>query len=392
MYVTNTEKYFVECVKKGILGEQVDFVPEGLDYQHLYNLCKSHSMSVVVFRATEHLKEQLNNRFYLAVQRSAHRHIVWDVQSAYDVNTVLEAFEERGIRHMPLKGYHLKKLYPTTDMRYASDCDILIDVNQLSEIRALIKALGLSVNRYDEHHDIVYYPETKTIFELHKTIFVGPLEQYFGVESKGFERARVREGYQYFYEMDRERFYISLLGHSAYHFAESAGVGIRHLTDIYLYRKAYDLNEEYLNTELDKCGLRQFKDEFEKVSAYFFEDTDADAFTQKLAKHILESSLLAHSELKSASDVAANAEEGDKKARRKSIWKKIFLPTEQMKFSYPVLKKHIWLLPIFHVVRWVQVLFTRPKAIGQLKKMNDIEENDLAYMKEIRGGLGINHL
>lgn len=103
--------------------------------------------------------------------------------------------------------------------------------------------------------------------------------------------------------------------------------------------------------------------------------------------------MLANEEKKSASDVAANASKADdKKAKRKSVWRKIFLPTEQMKFSYPVLKKHIWLLPIFHVVRWVQVLFTRPKAIGQLKKMNDVKESDLAYMKEIRGGLGINHL
>jgi hypothetical protein len=38
------------------------------------------------------------------------------------------------------------------------------------------------------------------------------------------------------------------------------------------------------------------------------------------------------------------------------------------------------------------IIFTRPKAIGQLKKMNDVEATDLAYMKDIRGGLGINHL
>ncbi len=49
-------------------------------------------------------------------------------------------------------------------------------------------------------------------------------------------------------------------------------------------------------------------------------------------------------------------------------------------------------MPIFHIVRWGQVLFTRPKAIGQLKKINNVEEKDLAYMKEIREGLGINHL
>ncbi|MBE5737078.1 MAG: hypothetical protein E7348_01625 [Clostridiales bacterium] len=391
--MTITEKFFVECVKKAIKNEKIEIVPDGLDYKQLYNLCATHSMSTVVFKALENVKEKILPQFLTAIQRSVNRHVMIDVQSAYDIETVLSAFEKRGLKYMPLKGYHLKKLYPSSDMRYASDCDVLIDVNELKEVRELVNELGLATKRYDEHHDIVYYPTTRTIFELHKTIFVGPLEQYFGVENKGFDRARVRDGYKYFYELDREIFYISLLGHSAYHFAESAGVGIRHLTDIYLYRKAYKLNEEYLNEQLDKCGLRQFKEQFEKVANYFFEDEKADEFTLKLAKHILESSLLANQSKKSASDVAANASQtNDKKAKSKSIWKKIFLPTEQMKFLFPILKKAIILLPIFHVVRWAQVLFTRPKAIGQLKKMNDVEPNDLAHMKEIRSGLGINHL
>ena len=390
--MTNTEKFFVECVKKGIKDEKIDVIPDELDYKQFYNLCASHSMSVVVFKALERVKGKLLPQFLDALQRSVHRQVMQDVQSEYDINTLLTAFEERGFRYMPLKGYHLKKLYPSTDMRYASDCDVLIDVDQIKEIRALVDEMGLATKRHDEHHDIVYYPETKTIFELHKTIFVGPLEKYFGVENKGFERAHLREGYQYFYEMDRELFFISILAHSAYHFAEAAGVGIRHLTDIYLYRKAYELDEKYLNTELEKCGLLQFKEQFEKVAAYFFEDAEADEFTLKLAEHVLESSLLANAKKQSASDVAAHAGSDDKKARKKSIWRKIFLPTAQMKFLFPVLKRAVWLLPIFHVVRWMQVLFTRPQAIGQLKKMNDVDENELAQMKEIRGGLGINHL
>ena len=391
--MTNTEKFFVECVKKGIKDEKIESIPDELDYKQFYNLCASHSMSVVVFKVLENVKDELLPQFLTALQRSVHRHVMLDVQSEYDINTVLTAFEEHGLKYMPLKGYHLKKLYPSTDMRYASDCDVLIDVAQLKEVRALVDELGLATKRHDEHHDIVYYPETKTIFELHKTIFVGPLEQYFGVENKGFEKASVREGYQYFYEMDRERFYISLLGHSAYHFAESAGVGIRHLTDIYLYRKAYDLNVEYLNAELEKCGLRQFKDEFEKVSAYFFEDAEADEFTRKLAKHILESSLLANEGKKAASDIAANiGENSDKKARRKTVLRKIFPLKDHMQFSYPVLKKVVWLLPLFYPIRWIHVLFTRPKNIGQLKGYGSVEESELTEMKKIRGGLGINHL
>ncbi len=391
--MTTTEKFFVECVKRGIKAERIDTVPENLDYKQFYNLCVSHSMSLVVFKAIENVKAKLLPQFLTALQRSAYRHVMLDVQSKHDINTVLTAFESHGLKYMPLKGYHLKKLYPSGDMRYASDCDILIDTDQLKEVRALVSELGLATKRYDEHHDIVYFPGTKTVFELHKTIFVGPLEKYFGIGNKGFERARVKEGYRYFYEMDPETFYISILGHSAYHFAESAGVGIRHLTDIYLYRKAYTLDEEYLNSELEKCGLLQFKNEFEKLSEYFFEDAEADGFTEKLATHILDSSLLSNDDKKAASDVVANTGDADNgKAKARTFWRKVFLPTEQMKFSYPVLKKAVWLLPVFHVVRWFQVLFTRPGSIKQLKEYTKVKDEDLIHMKEIRDGLGIGHL
>ena len=68
------------------------------------------------------------------------------------------------------------------------------------------------------------------------------------------------------------------MGHSAYHFAESAGVGIRYLADIYLYRKAYNLDENYLDEELEKCNLKTFKQEFEKVVAYLFDSTNSMSF------------------------------------------------------------------------------------------------------------------
>lgn len=54
--MTNTEKFFVECVKKGIKDEKIECIPDELDYKQFYNLCTSHSMSVVVFKAMEKRK------------------------------------------------------------------------------------------------------------------------------------------------------------------------------------------------------------------------------------------------------------------------------------------------------------------------------------------------
>ena len=390
--VTNTEKFFVECVKRGIKGEKIDCIPAGLDYQQFHRLCALHSMSVAVLRAVEAVKDALPQKILSALEHAAYRHLTYDVQSARDIDMFLAALEARGFRYMPLKGYHLKKLYPSSDMRYASDFDILIDASRLKELRKFLNEYGLKTMRRDEHHDIVYHPENKTVFELHKTMFVGAFEEYFGEREKGFEGARVKEGYKFFYEMDKERFYLSILAHSAQHFVIGGGVGIRHLSDVYLYRKTYTLDDEYLNSELEKCGLKRFKEEFEKVAYFLFDDVDAPPFTEKLAEHILSSAILANSEKKVASEVVSVGESEHRKAQKKAFWRKVFLPTEQMKFQFPVLKKAIWLLPVFHIVRWIKVIFTRPQSVGRLKEFSFVSAEDMAYIKELRTGLGIEKL
>lgn len=378
-----TERFFVDCIKAGISENIISDLPQGIDYKILYNLCVSHSASVIVFYAVQGIKEKLPGKFYNAINFSTQHHVMRDVQLGVDSKTVIDAFEENAIKFMPLKGYHLKKLYPKTEMRYTSDCDILIDKKEIKKIRQIVKELGLKTKRHDEHHDIVYFDGTKSIFELHKMLFVGELGKYFGI---GFEKANLKEGFKYYYELSPEDFYMAMLAHSAYHFSEGGGVGIRHLADIYVYRKHYDLNENYLTQEFQKCGLREFQIQFEKLEKYFFENSDADAFTIKLADYVLESSVLGNKDKKSASDVSAN------RTKCKTLFKIIFPSVANMRFSYPVLNKMIFLLPFFYVVRWVRVIFKTPKRISKLKDINAVSEKDIEEIKTIRDGLGINGL
>ncbi len=388
--MTITEKFFVECVNCGIKGEKIIALPNDLDYKQLYRLCTAHSMSALVLTALEKVKDKLFDKFLSSLSHLASKQARKDIQSSYDLEKVLSIMEERGLKYMPLKGFYLKKLYPSSEMRYASDWDILIDKNQLKTLRNLTKELGLSVEKRDEHHDVMYNPETKTVFEFHKTLFVGKLEKYFGV---GFEKAKLKEGYKGFYELSKEDFYITILAHSAYHFAENAGVGIRHLTDVYLYKKHYDLDYNYIDLELEKCNLLKFKNEFEKLALYFFENGEESEFTLKLAKHVIDSSILANEGKHSASLIASSTENGrEKNAKGRTIFRKIFPTKENMAYSYPVLKKLMILLPIFYVVRWFHVLFTRPKNVKELAKISGANETEIALMKEIREGLNINSL
>ena len=381
--MNSTEAFFIDCVKAGIKQEKITEIPAALDYKKLYRLCACHSVSIIVFDALDGIKDELPRAFLEALKRSVRRHIIKDVQSDADQKTVMNAFENGGVKYMPLKGYHLKTLYPKTEMRYASDCDILIDVREIKKVRMIVKEWGLKIKRHDEHHDIVYFDETKSIFELHKMLFVGKLGEYFGV---GFEKAKLKDGYKYYYELSPEDFYITMLAHSAYHFAEGGGVGIRHLTDIFVFRRKYDLNEEYLKTELEKCGLRIFQLQFEKLEKYFFEDGESDEFILQLADYVLSSSLLGNEKKKSASDISAN----DTKAN--TIFRIIFPPVSKMKFSYPILKKAVFLLPLFYVVRWFRVLFKTPKRLSKMKQIKAVSEAEIEEVKRIREGLGINGL
>ena len=125
-----------------------------------------------------------------------------------------------------------------------------------------------------------------------------------------------------------------------------------------------------------------------------YKEEEVDDFTKKLAKHVIESSLLSNKDKKSASYVASLSKNDgdDKKAKKRSFWQTLFPRKESMQFTYPVLKKHGWLLPLFYFVRWVHVLFTRPKNIGKLREMNKVKKEDLLYMKEMRSRLGVTHL
>ena len=119
--MTVAERFFVACVKAEIKNESAQSILDCVDYKQLYKLCASHSMSVVVNKALETVRDKVPEAFMSAIEKSVQYHLMKDVQNEFDANTVLNAFDESQIKYMPLRGYHLKKLYPSTEMRYALD-------------------------------------------------------------------------------------------------------------------------------------------------------------------------------------------------------------------------------------------------------------------------------
>lgn len=390
MILDKEKSFFIESVKITICNDTLRSVDKGQKFKDIYALCGKHSVNVIVFEALKNFKDELPENFYNALKQKAQQDIIKDIQGSYDVETVISAFEENGVKFIPLKGYYLKNLYPKSEMRYATDYDVLIDEKQIDKVHEVAKSLGMVLKQKGDHHDIFYFPETKTVFEFHKSIFEGSLKATFG---NGFDRAKLKDGYKYFYELPPEDFYILILGHSAYHFAHGGGVGIRHVIDVYLYKKSYKFNDKYLEREIEKCGLTDFRKQFEKLADYLFADCDGDEFIEKLTDYILGSSVLGNADKKQASDIVANtASEKYKRAKRKTLTQLIFPPFKTMKGYYPILKNLPILLPFCYIVRWVTVIIKRPKSLKKIKKITSASEQDLSEIKVIRDKLGLKNL
>ena len=59
---------------------------------------------------------------------------------------------------------------------------------------------------------------------------------------------------------------------------------------------------------------------------------------------------------------------------------------------YPILKKHKLLLPWYHFIRHLTVIFKRRDHLNKLKKISDYKETEVKELKEILVGLGLDHI
>lgn len=386
--MTTEQRFLIDVVKSQLKGNKISEIPQGLNYSALYNLAIDQKLNVMLYYGIVHLGDKLDKSFLEQLQRSANRYVTRYIRSSVDVENLFNLLEENKINFLPLKGYWLKNYYPKEEMRFTHDYDILIDF-KCCNVKKLLLQNGYALHAEDPHHDVYYSPQTKTIFELHKTVFEGNLNQTFG---DGFKYAVSHKGSKYFKEFKLEDLYLSILAHSAAHFVEDAGFGIRTVIDCYfLKNKRSEMDEKYLNNRLTQCGILKFCTQLENLADLWFEDDikQMDSFTELFSNHILASATLSNSANFGANKLAQATAKGEANNKKRAVLRKIFLPKADMYRNYPWLRKAKFLLPIGHIVRWFKIIFTRPKNISQIKQINNADANDAQNILKLKEGLNL---
>lgn len=390
--ISGEAAYLIELLRAALYGEPAAPAPEGLDWGLLYRIARRHAVEVMAYHAMLRLDPSPDEAVMGKLKQCTLRQMARDMSREYEIEHILESFEQAGLDCMPLKGAIIRRLYPATEMRYMSDFDLLADPRRLSESGKLLLSLDYESYRRDTHHDIFYKKGFPLFVELHKMLIVGELGRYFGT---GFERAVLREGKAHVYDLSAEDYYIYLIGHMAYHFAHG-GIGVRSILDIRVYLDHYQnqMRWDYVNGELDRCGLRVFMGHLTRLSEAWFAGGESDVFLQQLGEYVLDSWVLGTEENSRILDaVKQYREDGDfKTAKTKAGYRIVFPTRENMRFLYPSLSKHPWLLPACHLHRWGKTLLFRKQNVSRLFETAGAPDHVISRTKQLYKKLGIDHL
>ena len=358
-------------------------LPSDFDWKAACEICRSHQILPMLYYGALQSEVAIPEDVRNFLERVTFQSIFIDKNQLYALSELERLFEENGIEYLPLKGALLKHLYPKTEMRSMGDADVLIRLEQYETIKPLLLKLGYE-EILESDHELVWNKKGALHLELHKRLIPSYNKDYYAYFGDGWKLAHRGEGYRY--EMKREDQFVYLFVHYAKHYRD-AGIGIRHLTDLYVYQKANsDMDQAYVERELKRLQLLTFYRNSMDTAAVWFDGAAETEMTDFMTGRIFGSGSYGTQENHVLSEGLKSAKEMPvEQVQKKRLLGMIFPSAKALSKKYPCLIKMPWLLPFVWVYRWVAaLLFKRDTIRSESKRVSAMSaENISAYQSEL---------
>jgi len=370
--------HLLSCVLK---DTQPENPPDKLDWEKLYKLAAWHGVSNMACYCLNRLArdkqppqdilEKFQNHRKKAVAREATQHIA--------VEQILDAFEEKGVVSMPLKGCLLKYLYPLPDMRIMADIDICFKMEQAEKVKKIMLRQGYTAKNQGKNH-YVYYRQPYMNIEMHHRLIAedSPYSDYL---NKTWERAVLKSGWRHTYELSCEDFFIYLVIHLTKHYV-GGGTGIRSFLDIWVYKERYkaELDWNYIQMELNGINLQEFAENIIGLCEVWFGNAQSNALYDEMTEYVSCSGVYGIRKHAVVSSICIKSSK--KYSVRTAKWLynlRLFFPTyDIMKIQYPFLEKVPSLLPTCWVLRGIRcIVFKRKHTLQMINDVNCVSEEDM---------------
>lgn len=371
----------IDLIRAALLGEELAAVPQGASPQEAAALISRQGLTCLVYPAVAKtprmapLRSLLEKEYLMEVSKITNQE--------HEISKWLDAAEAAGLDCIPLKGYLLRKLYPSFLMRSMTDMDVLMRGMDRPAVRSWMEGMGYEAEATHalSHHDN-YMKKPWMYMELH-THLMKPRPGRDELEQKIWSHATLMPGRSHIYQMKHEDFYIFHLLHLHKHFI-SRGVGLKSVVDIFVFNRHYGstLDREYLLSELELLGIREFALSMEQLSRMLLGDEPATEELKLVADYMADSGSFGTSENFHAIRLAKDTAK-DNKLRYKL--KLLFPGVKEMSKQYPSVLKVPFLLPFYWVARIFRRLF-RGKGNGiDVDQISDEKLDALRYVFRVTG-------
>ena len=379
-------RIFFLTLRAGLEGRELDTdVAEKVDadiLRKLYSLAKHHDMAHIVAKPLTALKCQGCEEIMARLSKEELLAVFRHEQLRYELEVIKEALGNSNIDFVALKGSVIRDLYREPYFRTSCDIDILVHEEELDRAIASLVEKGYIVKGEKSYHDISLFSESGVHLELHFNI-CEKQENLDKLLLRAWEFAeRADESREH--RFTKEFFVFHLVAHAAYHFT-AGGCGVKPLMDIYVLDEKLDYNKDTVREYCAECGIADFFDALCRLSQVWFGDEESDALLENMEDYILKAGVYGNTENK-----VAVAQKRGKGGKLGFLWRRIFIPYDDLKYYYPVLQKHKWLLPIMEIRRWFRLVFCGgfKKSLKELKtgaSMSDQRSASIEnLMKELK--------
>ena len=332
----------------------------GLDWEKIPALGKQHQISAMLFYGISESKLDPPAEVRDRLEKAASVNFLIDQRQQHELGCIRQAFEQNGIDYMLLKGARLKHLYPKTEMRQMGDADILIRVEQYERIKPLLTALGYT-EKSESDHELIWFKQKMLLVELHKRLIPSYNKDFYAYYGDGWQLAKKQSDASFEYAMKPEDEWIYLFTHFAKHYRDG-GIGIRHLTDLWLFLSAHpNMDEGYIRAQLDKLQLLRFYENIVRTARVWFDKANGDEVTDFITEVIFGSGSYGTEQAHVLADAVKTSKStgSAQSAKKRKMRNLLFLPYASMCIKYPFLKKLPFLLPVMWVVRALTAVFQK---------------------------------
>lgn len=375
-----------------VLSESYDDELNDTEFlDRLYRLSSVHDLTNVVGAALFRMGLSRDNSHYSLFRRAQIDAAYRVEQLQYELSRISALFEEKRIRHIPLKGSVIRAYYPYPEMRTSCDIDLLIEPENLDAAKsALTQSLGYTEGKLGSH-DVAFLSQSGVSLELHYTLSGD--KSYPKIQktlSRVWDYAYPEHDGAYLYRLGQEFFIYYHIAHMVKHF-EYGGCGIRTFMDLWvLEHLAPKYSHDELECLLSGSGILSFARYANMLSEMWFSDvspnnSEDEALLRSMSEYLLRGGIYGSTENRVA------VGRMNKKGSAAYIGSRLFLPYDHMKYDYPILQKHAVLLPFCEVHRWFRLLSakTARRIAGELKINNSISREDTKRTDDMFRCLGL---